>query len=218
MKEKPQGRLQGTWMGLIAKSRPGVIASNWLFQGMRYMNWYEVSFKIFLDVLLMLFLISAFGWWENMAGIIASFLIAHTMNWILNGHIFVLLRYVWPVPKTKNEFEKYVRELADSGENSKHIDGIAIFGSYCRGQLHEYSDLDARVIVGPGLVNGFLGAIFCTVERTKAFFKAFPLDIYCCIEFRSLDRLREDEVPIILIDKSGKLSERYSVQGTRDQP
>lgn len=214
MKKKPQGRFEGTLVGAIGKSRLGVIASNWLFQGMRYMNAYEIVLKLTIDVMLAAIIIGIFGWWESAPGITIGIVGAHTINWILNGHIFVLLRYVWPIPKSKDEFQDYVGSLTRSAQKNEWIDGVAIFGSYCRGMLHEHSDLDVRVTVRPGGVNGFMGAVFCAMERIKAFFRVFPLDIYCCVELRSLDRLRDDESPVILIDRSGMLSRKYA-QPTR---
>lgn len=209
MKLKPKGRLEGSWLGEISQSRVGVIASNWLFQGMRYMNAYEVGLKLLLDCLMTLMLIWVTNVWERPAMMLACLMVAHSLNWILNGHFFVLMRYVYPVPKTDQDFDRYVRRLSQQALRSRFIDGVAIYGSYCRGQLHEFSDLDVRVIVRQGILNGMAGAVFCLRERFMAFFMVFPLDIYCCVGTRCLDRLRDDERPVIIQDRSGVLADRY---------
>ena len=209
MKLKPQGRLQDSWLGVVAQSRAGVIGSNWLLQGMRYMNAYEIGLKLTLDVLLALVMVWVFGWWDKPGMVLVSLLLAHSLNWILNGHFFVLMRYVYPVPKTSDEFDRYVSRLKRRAEGTATIDGVAIYGSYCRGQLHEFSDLDVRVIVHGGFRNGLEGAWFCMRERFVAFFAVFPLDIYCCVGTSCLDRLRDDELPVILQDRSGILADRY---------
>lgn len=209
MKLKPQGRFEGSWLGRVVQSRAGVIASNWLFQGMRYMNIYEVSLKLILDALPALLLIWWFGL-RDVGWIVISILVAHTANWVLNGHFFVLMRYVRPVPKTPGDFHRYVEALKGKAEGAAYIDGVAIYGSYCRGQLHEHSDLDVRVIVNRGFINGVAGALFCCKERFKAFFMAFPLDVYCCAGLKCLDRLRADEKPVVLLDRSGGLRDRYA--------
>lgn len=209
MKLKPKGRLEGSWLGAVAQSRAGVIASNWLLQGMRYMNAYEVSLKLLLDGLLTLSLVWTLDWWDRPIMILICLMAVHSLNWILNGHFFVLMRYVYPVPKTSEDFDRYVIRLKQQAQRSRFIDGVAIYGSYCRGQLHEFSDLDVRIIVRSGFINGVAGAWFCLHERFMAFFMIFPLDIYCCVGTRCLDRLRDDEHPVILQDRSGVLANRY---------
>ena len=211
MKAKPQGKLEGSILGSVLKTRPAVILSNWVFQGMRYMNIYEISLKLFLDVLLVIVLMGLFFSDEMTfsASLILSIVIAHTVNWIINGHIFVLMRYVAPVPKTEKHFEDFIAKMKISALKWKSIDGVAIYGSYCRGNLHKFSDLDVRVITCPGMRNAIYGSVFCFYQRLIAFFYFFPLDLYCCDKMQFLDQLREDEKPYILIDHSGRLSDRY---------
>lgn len=209
MKEKPVGRYEGTLKGALLKTPFGVILTNWVFQGMRYMNDYERFLKLTLDALVitLIFVISAT---DPTPGILALlFVLAHTLNWIFNGHIFVLMRYVRPFPKTPDEFDSFVNKLQAWGERSSCVQGIAIYGSYCRGQLHENSDLDVRVLVERGVMSGLCGAVFCLMARWNAFFLAFPLDVYCSVGGDGLDRLRDDEHPSMILDKNGMLAERY---------
>lgn len=210
MKAKPQGKLEGSILGRILKTRLAVIASNWVFQGMRYMNIYEISLKMFLDLVFMTILLIFFlNETPLISAILISIVIAHTINWVVNGHIFVLMRYVAPVPKTEKHFEDFINKMKTSALKWRSIDGVAVYGSYCRGTLHKYSDLDVRVITHPGIINAISGAIFCFIQRLIAFFDIFPLDVYCCDKMEFLDQLRDDEKPFILIDHSGRLSKRY---------
>lgn len=215
MKAKPQGRLEGTLLSKLLKLRVAVIASNWVFQAMRYMNIYEVSLKLFLDIIFTLMFMSIFM--DGMSFGVAltlSVVSAHTLNWVFNGHIFVLMRYVAPIPKTEKHFDDFIALMKKSALKWQSIDGIAIYGSYCRGELHKYSDLDVRVLTHPGKLNAIYGSIFCLYLRFIAFFHTFPLDIYCTISMDFLDQLRDDEDPFILIDHSQRLKMRYkSVEG-----
>lgn len=216
MKLKPQGKFEGTILGRLLKTRLAVIASNWVFQGMRYMNIYEISLKLLIDVLFAYVLFNLLNNYLDIVwSFIASVLIAHTLNWIFNGHIFVLMRYVAPVPKTAQQFEDFIQQMKTRALKWSSIDGIAIYGSYCRGTLHKYSDLDVRVITRPGVINPIYGAIFCLYLRLLAFFDVFPLDIYACDKMEFLDQLRDDEKPYILIDHSGRLTDRYSQEGVK---
>lgn len=211
MKLKPQGRLEGTLLGRFLKTRPAVIASNWVFQGMRYMNKYEITLKMIIDLILatILFIYLNDVVVDELA-IVLSLVIAHSINWVLNGHIFVLMRYVAPIPKTEQQFESFIQRMKTIALDWQSIDGIAIYGSYCRGALHKYSDLDVRVLTRPGFINSVYGAIFCFYLRLLAFFDVFPLDIYACDNMQFLDQLRDDEKPAILIDHSGRLAQRYA--------
>lgn len=218
MKVKPvNSQLIGTRLGRVLQSRIGVVLSNWVFQGMRQMNAYEIGLKIAIDVvvglMLTYFLVKA-----TVPPFVATpigALVAHTINWIANGHIFVLLRYVRPVRKAPSEFERYVSALSVRSAQWSAADGVAIFGSYCRDELHEYSDLDVRIIVSAGILPGCTGALYCLLERIMALGLAFPLDIYCCVGNRGLEKLRDDERPVILLDRSGALRRLY-VDGPRE--
>ncbi len=209
MKTKPQGKLEDSFLGKILKLRIAVIASNWLFQGMRYMNIYEVSLKLLLDALLVVIISAMFSDKLTILSVLMAIIVAHTINWLINGHIFVLMRYVAPVPKTEKHFEKFISQMKASALKWKAIDGVAIYGSYCRGTLHKYSDLDVRAVTYPGVLNAISGSIFCFYQRLIAVFHVFPLDIYCCDKMEFLDQLRDDEIPHILIDHSGRLGQRY---------
>ena len=210
MKSKPQGKLEGTIVGNILKTRVAVIAANWVFQGMRYMNLYEIGLKMLLNVVIAsLFIFLMLERTSAFSVIIISIVISHTINWIINGHFFVLMRYVAPIPKTELEFESFIGKLKKAALEWKSIDSVAIYGSYCRGNLHEFSDLDVRVITHPGYFNAAKGALFCFLQRAIAFVSIFPLDIYCIDKTSSLNRMRNDEMPFILFDHSGRTSDLY---------
>lgn len=211
MKIKPQGRLEGSLLGNILKARVAVIASNWVFQGMRYMNVYEITLKLSLDALLLLIALNYLvDVMLTVPALVTALVIAHTINWIINGHLFVLMRYVTPVAKTEKQFEYFIEKMKAAALKWKSIDAVAIYGSYCRGTLHKYSDLDVRVITHPGVLNAIKGAVFCFFQRAVAFVSIFPLDVYCSDSMDYLDRLRDDERPAILFDFSGRLSDRYN--------
>ena len=209
-KTKPQGQLQGSLLGRLAATPAGAIASNWVFQGMRYMNAYEVALKLVLDVLLAAMLLVLLFAAATPVAIVVAFILAHTLNWIFNGHFFVLMRYVSPVPKTEQQFEDYVDDLRTDVARKSYIHGVAIYGSYCRGTLHKFSDLDVRVMAEPGSLSAVLASVYCFRLRFLAFFKTFPLDIYSCNDIEFLRRLRDDEVPVILLDRHSVLADLYA--------
>jgi len=210
MKRKPLKGHDESWAGTVLRTRFGVAAANWVFQGMRYMNGYETSLKLALDALLAAVVLWMTPGQTSAARVIFAVLLAHSVNWLVNGHFFVLMRYVRPFPKPVAAFGIYAESLRQRAEQCARLDAVAIYGSYCRGELHEHSDLDVRVFVGEGIFNGTIGALFCLKERCFALFARFPLDIYCFVGIRPAEQLREDESPVILFDRSGKVSHHYS--------
>lgn len=173
------------------------------------MQWHEIALKLSADALLTGTFIYALGVTASYLEVGAAFALAHTCNWLLNGHFFVLTRYIYPVPREVSSFEKYVKYLHQKAAPNEAIDGLAVFGSYCRNALHENSDLDVRVIAAPGVSTGLRVAGFCAKERFLAFFRRFPLDIYGFTDIEYLNRLRDDEAPLVLMDRSGRLLRRY---------
>jgi predicted nucleotidyltransferase len=192
----------------MASSKIGALASNWVFQGMRYMQWHERALKLGTGGILAAGTIALLE--ETSLPVVLEVLcIVHTLNWLLNGQFFVLARYLHPVPNAPARFDEYVELVHAAAMKNPAVDGLAVFGSYCRGAIHEHSDLDVRVIASPGVLGGFRGAWFCMRLRFEAFFRRFPLDVYSFTDMVYLDRLREDERPIILLDRRGGLQEKY---------
>jgi len=208
MKTKPVGIFENTQLGVILKSKFGVILSNWLFQGMRFMNRYEIMIKILLDTILLLIILQFIE--LTILNFLFSVLLAHTINWVVNGHFFVLMRYVRPFPKRESDFEIFIEKFKSIAMKFECVDSVAIYGSYCRQCLNENSDLDVRVVVKKGIVAGFCGALFCMFSRFRALLSTFPLDVFCCVEDAGLEKLRDDEIPVILFDRSGFVTDFYN--------
>lgn len=169
-----------------------IISGNWLFQGMKNMDKYELSLKLLIDLIIVFFIKTQF----NHLNFYYSFFIAHSINWILNGHFFTLSRYVYPFPKKKDDFEKFIKIIKNCTKNLSFIDEVLIFGSYCRNEINELSDLDIRIIVKDRPLNGIAGAIVCFLLRFLALLLTFPLDIYSISNKKALKYLDPDEIPV----------------------
>ncbi len=192
----------------LLQTKPAVILSNWIFQGMRYMSNEERIVKLVIDIVLMLIIMLVSGS-ISIKTVMISFIIAHTLNWIANGHIFVLMRYIYPVHKDMKDFERVIEVLRKKSGSKECIDSLAIYGSYARKSIHSLSDLDVRVITKTGWANRLCGAIFCLKMRLWALVHAFPLDIYTYSDLRALDRLRNDEAPVVIKDSNERLLSYY---------
>lgn len=175
--------------------------SSWLFQGIFYMDTTEKYFKVLLDFIIFFPL---FFTLNNYLTILLSFLIAitlsHTINWIFNGQIFVLLKNLRLINTTTSRFFDYLEDFKKRVENENSIVAAAAFGSLSREKIKKTSDLDIRVIRNPGIINGINACVFVLKERTKSFFKGFPLDIYLLDSSEMVDKHIKKEKPIIIYD------------------
>jgi predicted nucleotidyltransferase len=181
-----------------------IVISNWIFQGMLYADKTERAFRLLLDGLIALILYAFFinlipGAYTVLT---FSFFVAHTANWIFNGQIFVLGRYVGIKPKKQDEFCKYINELKYRAEREKSIQLVAVYGSMSRKKLSESSDLDVRIIRKRGFLNGLKACLFGFSERTRALFDKFPLDLYVIDSKDHLSKIRGDEAAIVIYNAS----------------
>jgi len=152
----------------------------------------EKVFKLTLEVLFtaMLVLLGI--------NIVPSIIISHTLNWIVNGHIFVVFKNLKLIKTPKEKFDAYIERLRKEVENEPSIIWAGIYGSLVRGEFKETSDLDIRLIRKPGFINGVRACIFAMKERTWAMFNRFPLDIYVGDSFEFLEKMNKNEKPLAI--------------------
>ena len=185
---------QYSFSGVLLNLPLAVVVSNWFFQGMRYMNSYELILKLLIDFFLFLFLVIFLS-----VPIWLSLICAHTVNWLFNGHFVALLRYVSPVPQAKSRLRFVISILRWTLVNTHSVADILIYGSFSRGQWNNLSDLDVRLVVLPGMLNAIVGALLCLVLRAFSFFYFFPLDIFLVVDEKELAKLSGQEVPISVL-------------------
>lgn len=180
---------------------PLLTFTSWLFQSILYMDNTERSFKILLDILIFLPIFFVVNNHLNIIlSIFLAIIIAHTINWVFNGQIFVLLKNLKLTNTSKESFIKYLDTFEKKVDKKKSIAAAAAFGSLSREKLNNKSDLDIRIIRNPGIINGFESCFFVMKERTLAFFNRFPLDIYILDDIQMIDKHIINEKPIPLYD------------------
>jgi predicted nucleotidyltransferase len=175
---------------------------HWIFQGMLYMDRTELIFKLFLDFsLTILFSIVLSAWFSWQMALITAFVLAHSVNFIFNSQFWVVMKFYGLVSLSFEEYEIYSKGIAERICKASCFSYAGIFGSRVREEWKSYSDLDLRLVRTPGFWNGLRGCFFLVQERTRALIRRFPLDIYILDSNVTLKRLRQDESPIILLDR-----------------
>jgi hypothetical protein len=133
-----------------------------------------------------------------------SIMLAHTMNWLFNGHLFVLGRYLGFTYSEPQKFIEYPGTIKAKLIDRKSITAVAFFGSLTS------SDLDIRIIHRQGLINGFIACFWGFTERARALRHRYPIDLYVIGKSKSFEKLRKDEVPIVLFDHNNFIKHYYS--------
>lgn len=154
---------------------------HWIFQSMLYMDRSERRFKLALDAALTLLCAGAFvglwAWpWPLAIGV--GFVLAHTFNFIFNAQICALGANYGLVHLKAGELQDYAQSLGRRAEQNPAIAYAAVCGSLAHKSGRSDSDLDVRLLRRPGLLNGVRAGWFVLLERSRALFTWFPLDIY----------------------------------------
>lgn len=211
---------------------PALLASNWLFQGMLIMDPAERTFKMaldsFLTVLATFALLAATSW--PVAGVIAvAFGLAHTINWLANGQLPVVLKNLGATSmgagRRQRELDRFARR---SARHKGSLVAVHAYGSLARGEANERSDLDVRLLRRPGFRAALGSCAFAMAERARATFRLLPLDVYVVDHARNLGKvIARDELerPVVLwtaeatgAHRSGSVASRPPPGGKRSPP
>jgi predicted nucleotidyltransferase len=196
-------RLEGTVLGEILKYGFAIFASAWLFQGMLYMNWRETLLKVFINIVTTYLLCIA----GLPLGI--SLVLAHTLNFALNGQLFAMYTHLGATNVTSKLFLEQTILTSKRLYNSSSIEAAIAFGSLSRGNFKSTSDIDIRFVPKKGEINFWLACLFAVKERILAFLNGYPLDLYVFDTKVLLKKMRSDELPIIVCEKNNSMQSVY---------
>lgn len=192
----------------IFKFKIIVIFTNWMFQGLLYADRTERAFKIILDTALTIALYFTIPIPNVISRIFLAFLMSHTLNWIFNGQLFALAKNFGIVHNDPQRIIDYANAIKIRASRERSIDCVAVYGSLSREEIKTTSDLDVRIIRKSGFINGFRACMFGLMERSRALFNRFPLDMFIVDGTDHLLKMRADEAPQILYDSNGILKKQ----------
>ncbi|MCD4832943.1 MAG: hypothetical protein K8R31_04045 [Bacteroidales bacterium] len=191
------------------------IFSNWFFQGNlksgKTERIYKISFTFFFWIIG--FLIFLFN--TDMLliySIVISFIIGHTLNWLLNCNLHVLLIHNLKWLKiSKEKLFEHLHSIEKRLDNKNWILYCIVLGSICKGKLNGNSDIDVSVIRKPGVKNAISAMICYMVERKHADFKGIPLDFFICdTPEDAIFRSKGQKNPIVLYDPENIVGKYYN--------
>lgn len=192
------------------QSKLGRLLSNWALQGMLYMNPVEIIYKLFLDVVIAIPVWMLSPIQEEPSRALLAWIIAHTINWVINCQPIALL---WHLDWGKNNalhFIQYIEELERRIQNRPYLAAAASFGSLSKGKYKDTSDIDIRVVLRSGWLQRLRAANYCFIERVRAAINYFPLDLYAFDLDEMKNKMNKDEVPVIFADPEALLQNSYA--------
>lgn len=173
----------------------------------------EKLFKIITDICLISFIFFPLNYYYPWTtGVLIAIFFAHTINWIINGQIFVVFKNLKLVENDHITFREYIDEMQSRIKGESSIQSAAAFGSLSRDSLKGTSDLDVRIIRKPGALNGIRACFFVLLERSRGLYSRFPIDIFVLDSLDPLGKLNSDEIPIILYDPDKALANYYEMK------
>ena len=142
---------------------------------------------------------------------LGSLLVVHTLNWIFNGNWWAGMLFAFPRLRNRGERATcaYLNRMAARLGRDRAISGAMIYGSVARGEWHERSDLDVRLLRREGLASAIAGMLVLSRERWLALWACQPLDIYLADGIPFLRRMRPDEPPVFLKKDDPRLDRTY---------
>ena len=190
------------WLQFFLHHRVTAMVIHWAFQSIMQMDVTEKAFKLTIDLFFtILFSVLLITWMPIFAAIMSAFLFAHTINFLLNGQIYVVLKNFGDIEHELTEYDEYIEEMKIRLQTEPSIRWAAIYGSMARNELKKTSDLDIRFIRKPGFLNGLRSCMFVLLERTRANLNRFPIDFLIFDIPHPLKKMRSDESPVILCQR-----------------
>ena len=190
--------------------------SNWLMQGTLHADFSEKLYKIcftFFTTLSSYLILNYFNSDLNHK-IIVAFFIGHSINWIVNCNLFVLLVHRIKIKKiSKAKLFNQLISIRSRFLKLSNYDWILYcvsHGGICNGTLNEYSDIDVSIIRKPGFKNFIYSVLFYIREKKIADIKGVPLDIFICDSpYNSISRSNYQKNPIVLFDPNNQIDNYY---------
>ncbi len=191
-----------------------LILTNWFFQSIinadRTEKIYKISFSIIFMILTYVILNQLVSY-PAINLILISFVIAHTLNWIVNGNFYNLIIHRLLLDQiSKVDLFNYLISLENKLKDKDWIVYAASFGSICNGNLKDSSDVDISIVRKPGLKNAISAIVFSVLEKKYADLNKIPLELYISdTPENSMKRFTVEKNPVVVYDKENTIDKYY---------
>jgi hypothetical protein len=189
-----------------------ILAVNWCLQGMRGMDRKELGFRLGAELLLAALLAWAgVGMLDPAPAVLLGLVVAHTASFTFNGQVWVCARYCRSWRGDAPALERWLRAVAVELQGLTWLREAVCIGS--RGDQGivrgDRSDLDLRLVFPPGAGTWLRTNLLLLRLRARALLDRIPLDLYAYDDPASLERFDQRERLLVLLDRDGRLAERF---------
>jgi hypothetical protein len=183
-----------------------VLFVNWIFQGMRGMQYKELSFRVIIEILF-IFLIFYFLKFS----LLLSFLLVHTFFWIFLCQFWLINRYSLNYTNNLKKMNQTYKKIINKVIRFKTLDEAIVIGSLSSQKkiLKINSDVDLRIFFSNSIKSYFTLNLFLSYLRIYSFITKFPLDIYCYDNFDVFNTAISKHDKILIIKDKKKNIKNY---------
>ncbi|MCB1883993.1 MAG: hypothetical protein KDG89_08365 [Geminicoccaceae bacterium] len=189
-----------------------ILAANWVMQGVRGMDEKELSFRLALEAALTLGLALPLAAFLPLGLAVAlAFVLAHTLSFTLNGQVWVCCRYCRWYRVDPARIDAWLEATTGRLRRLPWLETALCIGSQgeAAGTRGERSDIDLRLVFPGGASNWLRTNLLLLALRGEAFVRRVPLDLYAYDGVTSLDRFRQSEPLLVILDRKDRLRDHY---------
>ena len=191
----------------------GILFINWVFQGIRGMQYKEVSFRILLEtiVLLLIYELLISSGISSIWSFLISLLFSHTINWLFNTHLWVCMRYMKFYRRNPDALREFLRKVSSDIQQKSWLSEAVCIGSVGdKGDVTSWrSDIDLRLFFGNGILNYFCLNLYLIYLRTWALINVIPLDLYAYDDISKLHEFKLGEGIKVIKDDLGLILKEF---------
>ncbi len=198
-----------------------VLAVNWLCQGLRGMGRRERRARLAAEASLVLLL------WPALVpaagaggGLLLALLLAHTLQWTLNGQFWVVMRYLPGWHRDPAAVVAFRRALEARLRAASWLREAVITGSLVRRAegAGPHSDIDVRLVYPPRAAARLRADLLALALRARAFLRAIPLDLYLEDRVEDLARLDPRDPWRLVVDRDGRIRRHFAGRRRMEGP
>ena len=187
------------------------IMTGWLSHAIHSTDFSEKLFRILIELLLMVlcfYFVMSRGMFDSdiLSSAVLTIIVCHTVMWMLDGNFWVYMLDSFHGLRNPgiNRIISYVRFCRRLFRIANLCNAILIYGSMCREEFHERSDLDLRIIRRNDSWQGILCLPAALFLRIISFFILLPVDLQVADSYKFINfQMRKDEFPIVVYLRNG---------------
>ena len=192
-----------------------ILAVNWLLQGMRGMDPKELGFRLLLLALmagLAAWTLAGFLGLSGLAALALGLGIGHTLNFLLNGQLWVVLRYCPGYRQDPARLATQISALLDDVARQSWLSEAVLMGSTVTrlATPRSRADIDLRLIFPPGVAGWLQTNLYLLRLRVLAACRGLPLDLYAYAHPAVLRRFDQSEPLGIILDRGVRLKRGFA--------